>query len=181
MMEQWNNWLSPLRQRWEEQWMPRYQALEAREQRLVVAAAVILPLALIVFGLLLPLQDRQAELQARLLTAQAQAVEAEQLADYVLAHTAELQPGVQVSGSLLTVVDRLARQHHVRNYMTRIKPHNLPAGGEQLMLRMKDVPYDATLRFMHALAAQHLGLESLKLQPTGNPGYVHVRAVISSH
>jgi len=44
---------------------------------------------------------------------------------------------------------------------------------------MKNVPYDAMLKFIHALAERNLGLNSLKLQAADSPGHVHVRAVLS--
>jgi len=65
-----------VRQRIETELLPRYQQLESREQHLVLIAAVLLPLMLIVFGWLLPLQDRQKALRAELAQVQAQAAEA---------------------------------------------------------------------------------------------------------
>jgi len=44
---------------------------------------------------------------------------------------------------------------------------------------MKDAPYDATLRWVHALAGVHAGLKSLKIRAAGAPGHVHVRAMLT--
>jgi len=168
-----------IRQRIEAQLLPRYQQLDGREQRIVFVAAVILPLMLIVFGVLLPLQDRQEILRTELAQVQAQVAEAEGLAVYLNKHAAEQKGAGAGSGNLLSLVERMARQTQVRSYMTRIKPNNSPDGHEQLMVRMRDAPYDATLRFIHALASRHLGLNSLKLQAADAPGHLHVRAVIT--
>lgn len=168
-----------LRQRIEELVLPRYQQLEAREQRIVRIAAVLLPLMIIVFGFLLPLQDKQKALRAQLITAQSQASEAEKLAQNLSARTVE-QKNDTGSKDILTRVERLARETKVRDFMTRIKPNNSPDGSQKLMVRMKNVPYDATLRFIHALAANNLGINSLKLQAADAPGFVHVRAIITS-
>ncbi len=168
-----------IRQRIEAHILPRYQQLESREQRIVLAAAVLLPLMFIVFGLLLPLQDSQKALRAELTQIQAQAAEAAKLALYLSQHADERKSAGATSENLLTVVERMARQTQVRHFMTRIKPNTSPDGHEQLMVRMKDAPYDAMLRFIHALAEHHLGLNTLKLQAADAPGYVHVRAVIS--
>jgi len=171
--------ISALRQRFEDTVLPRYQQLESREQRMVLIAMVLLPLMLIVFGWLLPLQDRQKVLHAELTQLEKQAIEAEKLALYLNQHASEQKGGAASNENLLTVVDRLARQTQVRNFMTRIKPNTSPDGHEQLMVRMKDAPYDATLRFIHTLAGHHLDLDTLKLQAAGSPGHIHVRVVIS--
>jgi len=168
-----------LRQRIETEILPRYQQLESREQRIVLIAAVVLPLMLIVFGWLLPLQDRQQALHAELAQVQARAAEAEELARYLQLHAAEQKRGGAASENLLSLVERMARQTQVRSFMTRIKPSQSPGGHEQLMVSMKNAPYDATLRFIHALASRHLGLKTLKLQAADAPGHIHVRAVIT--
>jgi len=167
-----------LRQVFDEQVLPRYQQLESREQKIVLAAAVLLPLMMIVFGLMLPLQDRQRALQQELSVVQGQSAEADQLAAYLMKHGA--QSGLSKrTESLLSTVEQIARQTHVRRFMTRIKPQVSPGGGAQrLMLRIKDAPYDAMLRFVQALAKRELGLKSLKFQAAKTPGYVHVNAII---
>lgn len=170
---------SGLRQRIEAQLLPRYQQLESREQRMLLVAVVVLPLIFMVFGLLLPLQDRHQVLRAELVQVQAQATEAAGLALYLSQHADERKSAGAASGNLLAVVERMARQTQVRRFMTRIKPNTSPDGHEQLMVRMKDAPYDAMLRFIHALAGRHLGLKMLKLQAADSPGHVHVRAVIT--
>jgi len=168
-----------LRQRIEAQLLPRYQQLENREQRIVLVAGVLLPLIFIVFGLLLPLQDRQQTLRAELVRIQTQANEAATLALYLNKHAAERKGTGTASENLLTVVERMARQTQVRRFMTRIKPNTSPDGHEQLLVRMKNAPYDATLRFIHALASHQLGLNTLKLQAAQAPGHIHVRAIIT--
>jgi len=164
----------------EERLLPRWQQLEAREQHIVLAAAVLLPLIIIVFGVLLPLADRRDALRTELATVQGQAAEAEQLAQYLTTHVARTKSAGGASDNLLGVVDQMARQTGVRKFMTRIKPQPTQVAGERhLLVSLKDVPYNAMLRFIRALADRHLGLSSLKLQATNNPGYVHAQAVIT--
>jgi len=163
----------------EEHLLPRYQQLENREQTIVLAAAVLLPLIIIVFGLILPLQDRQQILLKELTLVQNKATEADTLATYLNEHAAELNANTGTE-SLLTTVERLARQTKVRRFITRIKPQSSPTLGQQgLLLRIKDVPYDATLRFVHALAKRGLGLKSMNIQTTKTPGYIHLNAIIT--
>jgi len=171
--------LSPLIQRFEQEWLPRYRQLDSREQRLVLVAAVLLPVIIILFGLLLPLKDRHDALRENLTAVQVQAVEAEKMARYLVEHAAERKGG-SAAENMMTTVERLARQTGVRRFMTRITPQITPDGGQKrLMISMKNAPYDATLKFIHALAERNLGLNSLKLQAADSPGHVHVRAVLS--
>ncbi len=180
MREKMMTLILPVQQRIEAEWLPRYQQLDRREQRLLLGAAVLLPILIVVFGLILPMQDSQQALRADLSRVEKQAVEAEQLAHYLIKHPAHKQNAAN-SGHLLTTVEQLARKTGVRQYMTRLKPQNSPDGASQrLMIRMKDVPYDATLRWVDALAKAHAGLKSLKIQATDKPGYIHVRAMLTN-
>jgi len=172
--------LAPVLQSLETEWLPRYQQLERREQRLLLAAALLLPVLIVVFGLLLPMQERQQALRADLARIEKQAAEAEQLAQYLIRHPAQTEHAA-ASGQLLTTVEQLARKTGVRQYMTRIKPQISPDGATQrLMIRMKDAPYDATLRWIDALARAHAGLKSLKTEATDKPGYVNVSAMLTN-
>jgi len=172
-------WKRSLNQLFEEYLLPRYQQLESREQKLALAAAILLPLIIITFGLMLPLQDRQIALQKELTVVQHKAAKADSLANYLTTHAADLKSN-NSSKSLLTTVDQLARQTNVRSFMTRIKPQaSLNDGPQSLMLSIKSVPYDAMLRFVHALAKRDLSLKHMKFQATKTPGHVHVNAIIS--
>lgn len=159
--------------------LPRYQQLERREQRIVLFAAVILPVAILIFGALLPMQDKQRELQVELAGLQQQAEIAEALAIQLAeSGTTGKQTGRQAP--LLATVEQLARQGGVRKYMTRIRPQpSVDGTSERLMLQLKDVPFDANVRFVDALARKHLGLGSMKIQAGTSAGLVHVRAMIS--
>jgi len=155
---------------------PRYQQLVPREQRLLLAAAVLLPLMVLWFGIVLPLHDRQQALQADLVVLQQQAGEAQYLAT---------QAGKQGNGdkaaqpvNLLASVEQLARQLQLREFMTRIRPQPAAEGVQRLMLELKDAPYERVIRFSHALANENLELYSMKIQIGAAGGLVHVQAVI---
>ncbi|RLL50171.1 hypothetical protein D8Y20_12100 [Mariprofundus sp. EBB-1] len=172
-------WKRAITQRFEEQLLPRYQQLENREQKLVLIATIALPLIIIVFGVMIPLHDRQLTLQKELSIATNQAAKANQLASYLTAHATDLKANNNTE-SLLSLVDQLARQTNIRTFMTRIKPlTSLNGGSQKLMLSIKNVPYDSMLRFIHALAKRDLGLKQLKFQTAGKPGYVHVQAIVT--
>lgn len=170
--------VAALKQSFEEHLLPRYQQLESNEQKIIVFAAFVVPLMVIIFGIMLPLQDRQKVLQNELRQMQEQATEARQLANDIKEYGTKLQSNDN-SESLLIIVERLARQSEVRQFISRIKPQNSPnAGQQQLMLRLKKVPYTASLRFIHALAEHGLGLKSMKLQATKTLGLVNLYAMI---
>ncbi|MBL4775250.1 MAG: type II secretion system protein M [Mariprofundus sp.] len=159
--------------------LPRYQQLESREQKIVLAAALLLPLIIILFGLILPLQDSQQALQKELSLMQNKAIEADKLASYLTQHAAKLNANSNTE-NLLTIVERLARQSKVRRFITRIKPQSSPGPSQQrLLLRIKDAPYETVLKFIHALAKRNLGLKSMKIQAAKTPGFVHASAIIT--
>lgn len=161
--------------------LPRYQELESREQKIIIAAAILLPLFIMVFGMMLPLQDKQHALQQSLKVAQTQAAEADQLVTYLKKHAAALKSNTHSSDNLLTNIERLARQTNIRAFITRIKPQtSLKDGQQSLMLQIKNVPYKDLIQFIHALAQQGMGLKSLKLQSTNTPGLLQVHAIISA-
>jgi len=170
--------LEPLHQALEEHLLPRYRQLEYSEQKIILLAAIILPLVIIIFAVMLPLQDTQKALQKELYLTQGKAAEAKRLANYLSKHGMALKAG-NSSESLLTSIERMARQSKVRNYISRIKPQSSPnTAQQQLMLRLKNVPYSAALSFIHALAEQKMSIKSMKLQSTKTPGIVNLHAII---
>ncbi len=171
--------LRDLKQSIQQQILPRYQQLESREQMIVLLAAIVLPVMIMIFGIILPLHDTQQALHKELRIVQSKAAEADRLASYLKKH-GTVSESANSAESLLTTVERLARQTSVRRFIARIKPQSSPnTQQQQLMLRMKAVPYDAALRFIHALAERGLGLKSMKLQRTKAPGMVNLYAMIS--
>jgi len=81
----------------------------------------------------------------------------------------------------LSAVERIARESHVRQYMTRIRPQNSPGSkDQQLMVQLKDAPYQDIVRFMNALAQAKMALNSMKIQAGESAGLVHAQALIGS-
>jgi len=69
-------WQSMLEQRW----VPYYQSLAEREQRILLFASVVLPVVLFVFMVILPLNDAQNNKKASLQLLQKEVHDAELLA-----------------------------------------------------------------------------------------------------
>lgn len=159
---------------YEQQLLPRYQALSYRDQRMLLILAAFLAVALPLFGLILPLHDRVEQAGAYLIKVKSEAAEAKLLADRMQQGGAK-----RAGGNVMSTVDRLARSSGVRSFMTRIRPQPISGGSEALTVQMKDVPYRETIAFLEALAKAGLGLSQLKLQSADSPGHIHVQAVIT--
>ncbi len=174
LQPQWENMRDKATLTWEKSFAPRYNALDEREQRIVRLAAIIIPLAVLIFGIILPVADKNTALQQEVAALSQQAQEANALAD-VLA----LQPKQQgnTDNNILSQVDNIARQTAVRTFMTRLRPQQLMGDSQQLLTQIKDVPYKDVVAFIAALEKAGFSLSQLKIQAAA-PGYVHMQATI---
>ncbi|MDX8414302.1 MAG: type II secretion system protein GspM [Mariprofundales bacterium] len=154
--------------------MPRYYDLQPREQRLVVGAALLLPLIVLLFGILLPAQDQRSAAAARLVALQDQLQTANHLADQLTQSVA-----IPVPSNVLAAVEKLARTHGVRSFMTRIKPQTDLSGHQKLLLQMKQAPFAKVVPFMHGVTAQGLVIEQMKLLATKTPAMVDLQMVLT--
>jgi len=157
----------------EEKWQPYYQGLLEREKRLLMAAAVALPLMIVVFGMILPLHDAQLAKQQQLLLLNQQVQEAEALAKALQKQGAPVE-----KGNTMTVVDQTARKVHVREFITRLRPQMGQGSKQRLLIQMRNVPYSLSVRFFTALSKQGLNLLQVKLQQAKEAGFVHVQLVV---
>ncbi len=153
--------------------MSYYQSLLPREQRLVLFAAVILPVLLFIFGLALPLMDARDMKHASLLALQTQALEAESLARQLSRHGQH-----KTNDNTMAVVDQQARRTGVRSFIVRMRPQPAKDHKQRLLIHMRDVPYIKTVRFLHALSKQGLNLLQVKLQQAKKPAYIHVQVTV---
>jgi len=160
--------------RWREHVLPRYQSLQPSEQRLLLLAAVGLPVMLLIFGLILPLKEHVSRLQQDVVVLQQQAAEATRLARLLRQHG----PNGAHPAGVMAVVETQAKKHGLRSRMTRIRP--VPGGkGQRLMLQMKDAPYAGVIAFARDLNEAGVALESMKIQQGSASGLVHVSMVIA--
>ncbi len=164
---------------WQARFAPRYAGLQASEQRLLLIAAVVLPLILFIFGLVLPVFDKHRLLQEDVSNIALELQQAKQLAALVLVQPQSSSHTAKNSNQLLTLVDQLAREAGVRRFMTRLRPQQIMGKQGRLQAQMKAVPYAKVLIFIGALADNNLALPTLKIQAV-SPGVVHVQAVIVS-
>jgi len=141
----------------------RYAALQTREQRIVIGAAILLPLMIVVFGFWLPMRDRVRQLQSSMPEFAGQLAEAEQLAAQVTENTgAKATPG-----DVLSVVEQQARASGVRRFITRIKP--LPGTGNQrVLVQLRKASYADVVQFFAKMAEQGIVTKRVKLSDAGN-------------
>lgn len=163
-------WQSMLEQRW----MPYYQSLAEREQRILLFASVVLPVVLFVFMVVLPLNDAQNSKKTSLQLLQKEVHDAE-----LLAARLQAQGGVQArKGSVMSVVDQVARTTQVRKFITRLRPQIGGHAGQRLLIQMRDAPYDKTVAFFETLSKKGLGLIQVKFQQAERQGFINVQAVV---
>jgi type II secretory pathway component PulM len=163
-------------QLWESKLAPRYDALDEREQKTVRLAAVALPTILFVFGIALPILDKNTALKEDVFSLSTQVQEAQYLAD-TLAKNPIQNNATGESDNLLTHVDKIARQTGVRTFMTRLRPQQVMGGKQRLQTQIKDVPYQNLTSFLSTLEKSELTISQLKIQ-AASVGHVHVQAVI---
>jgi len=160
---------------WAEHMLPRYQRLARREQRLLLASAIVLPLLILVFGLWLPMRDDASAIRASLPALQGQLAEAQALANRVA--TAGPVSGVQAD--LLSTVDGAARSSRVRQYITRIKPQ-VETSGQRVLVQLRKAPYADLVRFFALMAEKGIASERMRMTDVSGNGLVDVDITFSS-
>jgi len=148
---------------WRQTIVPYYERLARREQRLLVAAAVIVPLLVYLFALLLPVHDKSVRLQRDLPSLTAQLAEAERLADQLHRNGRKV-----MRGDLLHVVEAVAAATEVRDSISRMKPQDGESGRQLLLVSLRKVPYPHLVRFLAALGDKGVGLDEARLMKSSN-------------
>jgi len=147
-----------------------FESLAGREQRLVLFAAIAVPVLILIFGIWLPLQDRAEMLRQERGQLESQLKEAE-----ILAASLEQSPKRNIQGSLLATLDSLARQAGIRQQVTQLRPQVVMGGsGEKVLVQIKDTPFDILARFLSLLGREGVGLERIAISASSG-GKVNVR------
>jgi len=153
---------------------PYYQSLAIREQNTLCFAAILLPIMMIVFVIILPLHDAKQQRLGDLQILQQQALKAETLADFL-----QKKGPVNTVKSTMAVVDAIAKKVKIQKFLTRMRPQLAGTKGKQrLLIQMRSAPYSKVVIFLQHLSEQGLSILSAKIQQDKQPGLVHVQAVI---
>lgn len=157
--------------------LPRYQRLQPREQRLLQAAALLVPVLVVVFGLILPVHDRIKRLHSDVGALAAQASEANALADQLRLH-GRRTPG---AANPMSGVEQAAQQTKVHSFITRIKPDlSLGDNKQRLIVNLKAAPYAGVVRFLGRLQASGMAIAQAKLYAIDQPGLVDAELTLSN-
>ncbi len=159
---------------WQQRFAPRYDALAESEQRIIKVAAIVLPIIIFIFGIVLPIVDKNTALKHDVQKLSSQVAEANQLADVLVKKPK--QQGANNS-NLLSHVDSLARQSGVRQFMTRLRPQPKIGGKQQLQTQIKNAPYKSIAAFISNLENNGLNITRIKIQAV-SAGIVNVQATI---
>jgi general secretion pathway protein M len=148
-------------------------ALAPRERRLLLVGAAAAA-AILIFGMLIPLDRSVANAQQRLAKKRADLSWMQSVAPQV----ALLPPAAAVNGeSLLVIVDRSARESGLASALSGSEP----GGPGSLSVRLEKAPFDALVGWLARLAQQNgVSVDSAVIERTGAPGLVNANIVLHS-
>jgi type II secretory pathway component PulM len=148
-------------------------AFSPRERRLLLAGAVAAA-AILLFGILLPLDHSVAQAQQRLAKKRADLSWMQSVAQQI----ALLPPAAAANGeSLLVVVDRSARESGLASALSGSEP----GAAGSLSVRLEKAPFDVLVGWLTRLAQQNgVAVDSAIIEKTGAPGLVNANIVLHS-
>jgi len=146
-------------------------ALSPRERRMVFGGAA-LALALLIFGVLLPLDRGVAHAQQRLAKKHADLAWMQSVAPEI---AASAPPPAATGESLLVVVDRSARESGLASSLAGSEP----GAPGSLSVRLEKAPFDALVAWLARLAQQNgVTVDSATIERAGGPGLVNAAIVL---
>jgi general secretion pathway protein M len=149
-----------------------YDTLSPREQQLVKYGGIA-AIAILIFGVLLPLESSVAKARSRVSQKQAEMVWMRGVAP-VLAAQGPTHQGSN-GESLLVVVDRSARESSLGNALAGTEPSG-PGG---IQVRLEKAPFDAMLGWLARLSQQNgVSVDGATIDTSGAPGVVNAAIVL---
>jgi type II secretory pathway component PulM len=148
-------------------------SLSEREKRTLLIGAIA-AVALLIFGILIPLDRSVSHAQQRLARKQADLAWMQGVAPE-LANTA---PPPSANGeSLLVIVDRSARESGLAGSLSGSEPH----GPNALSLRLEKANFDKLITWLARLSQQNgVSVDSATIDKAGGPGLVNAAIVLHS-
>lgn len=148
-----------------------YDTLTSREQNMVKIGGVALA-AILIFGVLLPLDSSVSKARARISKKQQDLVWMKNVAPFLAAQA----PAHQSNGeSLIVIVDRSARESDLGKSLAGTDPSG--AGGIQV--RLEKAPFDSIVGWLSRLSQQNgIGVDGATIDGAGAPGLVNAAIVL---
>jgi general secretion pathway protein M len=151
-----------------------YQGLAERERRFVLGGAVAAVL-LLLFGVLLPLDQSVTRAQSRLAHKQSDLAWMRSVAPQL--QGAPTVTPVSSSRSLIAVVDSSAREAGLGSSLT----NSDPSGATGLSIRLDKAPFDTIVGWLARLSDQHgIRVERATVDSAGSPGLVNAGIVLQA-
>ena len=146
-------------------------ALSPRERRMLLIA-VIAVVAILIFGIVIPLDRGVAHTQERLVKKRADLSWMQSVAPEIMM----LPPSSAANGqSLLVVVDRSAREAGLASALAGSDP----GAPGTLSVRLEKAPFDALIGWLARLAQQNgVTVDSAVIEKSGAPGLVNANIVL---
>jgi type II secretory pathway component PulM len=149
-----------------------FDTMSEREQRLMKIGAIA-AVAILIFGVLIPLDSSVAKARARITQKQTDLAWMRNVAP-VLAAIAPMHTGGN-GESLIVVVDRSARESGLDKALAGSEPSG-PGG---IQVRMEKAPFDSILGWLSRLSQQNgIGVDGASIDTAGAPGIVNAAIVL---
>jgi general secretion pathway protein M len=148
-----------------------YDTLSPREQNIVKIGGAALA-AILIFGVLLPLDSSVTKAAARISKKQQDLVWMKSVAPFLAAQA----PAHESNGeSLIVIVDRSARESDLGKSLAGTDPSG--AGGIQV--RLEKAPFDSIIGWLSRLSQQNgIGVDGATIDGAGSPGIVNAAIVL---
>jgi type II secretory pathway component PulM len=148
-----------------------YDTMAPREQKMLKFGAIGL-VAILIFGVLLPLNSSVTKARVRISKKQQDLVWMKGVAPFLAAQA----PARNNNGeSLIVIVDRSARESGLGSSLAGTDPSG--AGGIQV--RLEKAPFDAIIAWLSRLSQQNgIGVDGATIDGAGAPGIVNAAIVL---
>ena len=150
-----------------------FSTMNERERRMVMFGGIA-GVALLVFGVVLPLESSVSRAESRIEKKQADLLWMRSVGpELSAAGPAVAQPTSQES--MLVIVDRAARESGLGNSLTNSEP----SGQGGLRVRLEKAPFGLIVGWLARLSDQHgIKVESATMDGAGEPGIVNAGLVL---
>jgi general secretion pathway protein M len=148
-----------------------FDTMSPREQNLVKYGGIALA-AILLFGVLMPLDSSVAKARTRIAKKQQDLVWMKGVAPFLAAQA----PAHQSNGeSLIVIIDRSARESDLGKSLAGTDPSG--AGGIQV--RLEKAPFDSMIGWLSRLSQQNgIGVDGATIDGAGAPGLVNAAIVL---
>jgi general secretion pathway protein M len=148
-----------------------YDTMSSREQRLVKLGAIAV-VAILIFGVLIPLDSSVAKARSRISKKQADLVWMRGVAPVLALSGAAHQNNGE---SLIVIVDRSARESGLGTALAGSDPSG-PGG---IQVRLEKASFDAMIGWLSRLSQQNgIGVDGATIDGAGAPGVVNAAIVL---